>query len=104
MEPRAARAEIRPDGTVVIRASTQAPFVVRALMSKFFDLPPGKIEIVAPPVGGGFGGKAGIQLEGLAYLLSRKVGGRPVRLVNSREQDIVSSPGHIGLEAKVKIG
>ncbi|MDP8235374.1 MAG: xanthine dehydrogenase family protein molybdopterin-binding subunit [Candidatus Erginobacter occultus] len=104
MEPRAARAEIRPNGTVVIRSSTQAPFVVRALMSRFFDLPPGKIEIVAPPVGGGFGGKAGIQLEGLAYLLSRKVGGRPVRLVNSREQDIVSSPGHIGMEAKVKIG
>ena len=104
MEPRAARAEIRPDGTVEIRASTQAPFVVRGLMSRFFDLPPGKIEIVAPPVGGGFGGKAGIQLEGLAYLLSRKVGGRPVRLVNSREQDLVSSPGHIGMEAKVKIG
>ena len=104
MEPRAAIAEIRADGTVVIRSSTQAPFVVRALMSIFFNIPPGKIVIVAPPIGGGFGGKAGIQLEGLAYLLSKSVGGKPVRVANSREQDIVSSPGHIGLESKVKLG
>ena len=104
MEPRAAQAEIRADGTVAIRSSTQAPFVVRALMSRFFAIPPGKIEITAPPVGGGFGGKAGIQLEGLAYLLSRSVGGRPVRLVNSRKEDITTSPGHIGMEARVKVG
>ncbi len=104
MEPRVSIAEIRPDGTVIIRSSTQAPFVVRALMSAFFDIPPGKIVVIAPPVGGGYGGKAGIQLEGLAYLLSKSVGGKPVRVANTREQDIVSSPGHIGLEAKVKLG
>ncbi len=104
MEPRAAIAEILADGSIVIRSSTQAPFVVRSLMSIFFKIPPGKIVIIAPPIGGGFGGKAGIQLEGLAYLLSKSVGGKPVRVVNSREQDIVSSPGHIGLESKVKIG
>jgi CO/xanthine dehydrogenase Mo-binding subunit len=104
MEPRAAIAEILADGTVVIRSSTQAPFVVRSLMSIIFNIPPGKIVIVAPPIGGGFGGKAGIQLEGLAYLLSKSVGGKPVRVANSREQDIVSSPGHIGLESKVKLG
>ena len=104
MEPRAATAEIKADGTVVITSTTQAPFVVRNLMSIFFEIPPGKIVIHAPPIGGGFGGKAGIQLEGLAYLLSRTVGGRPVRLVNTREEDMVSSPGHIGLEATVKLG
>lgn len=104
MEPRVSIVEIRPDGTVKIRSSTQAPFMVRALMSVFFAIPPGKIVVIAPPVGGGFGGKAGIQLEGLAYLLSKSVGGKPVRVANSREQDFVSSPGHIGLEAKVKLG
>jgi CO/xanthine dehydrogenase Mo-binding subunit len=104
MEPRSAIAEILADGTVVIRTSTQAPFVVRSLMSLFFHIPPGKVVIAAPPIGGGFGGKAGIQLEGLAYLLSKAVAGRPVRLVNSREQDILSSPGHIGLVSKVKLG
>ncbi len=104
MEPRVSIAEILADGTVVIRSSTQAPFVVRALLSAFFAIPPGKIVIVTPPVGGGYGGKAGIQLEALAYLLSKSVGGRPVRVANSREQDLLSSPGHIGLQAKVKLG
>ncbi len=104
MEPRASTAEIKANGTVVITSTTQAPFVVRALMSIFFEIPPGKIVVNAPPIGGGFGGKAGIQLEGLAYLLSKTVGGRPVQLVNSREEDLVSSPGHIGLEATVKLG
>ncbi|MGC9357216.1 MAG: xanthine dehydrogenase family protein molybdopterin-binding subunit [Anaerolineae bacterium] len=103
METRAAIAEIKADGTVVIYSTTQAPFVVRNLMSIFFEIPTGKIVIHALPIGGGFGGKAGIQLEGLAYLLSRSVGGRPVRLVNSREEDLVRSPGHIGLDATVKL-
>ena len=104
MEPRASTAEILEDGQVVIHSTTQAPFVVRSLLGAAFNLPTGKITIITGPLGGGFGGKAGIQLEGLAYLLSKAVGGRPVKLVNSRENDLISSPGRTGLEAKVKLG
>lgn len=104
MEPRVAIAEIGADGRVTIRSSTQAPFVVRELLSGPFEIPIGKIRVIAPRVGGGFGGKDGIQLEALAYLLSKGVGGRPVRLANSREQDLVSSPGRAGLYAKVMLG
>lgn len=103
MEPRVAIAEIKKTGYVHIISSTQAPFVVKGLMSKFFGIDPGKIIVTVPMVGGGFGGKAGLQLEGLAYLLSKKVGGRPVKFVNSREEDLTASPGHIGLESHVKI-
>ncbi len=104
MEPRVAIAEIGADDRVVIRSSTQAPFVVRELLSAPFDVPIGKVKVVAPRVGGGFGGKDGLQLEALAFLLSRGVGGRPVRVANSREQDLVSSPGRAGLFARVKLG
>lgn len=104
METRASTAEILEDGQVIIYSTTQAPFVVRSLLGAAFNLPPGKITVIAKPLGGGFGGKAGIQLEALAYLLSKAVGGRKVRLVNSRENDIISSPGRPGLEAKVKLG
>lgn len=103
MERRVAIAEIKKTGEVIITSSTQAPFVVKGLMGIFFDLDPGKIVVKAPMLGGGFGGKAGIQLEGLAYLLSSKVEGRPVKLVNTRENDLLASPGHIGLEATVKL-
>lgn len=104
MENRVTIAEISRNGKVTIRSATQAPFVVRALMGAFFGIPPGDITVIAAPVGGGFGGKAGIQLEGLAYLLSKAVGGRPVMVRNQREEDLVSSPGHIGLFARVKVG
>ena len=104
MEPRIAVAQIQADGQVIIRSSTQSPYGARGILSRCFDIPPGNITIIAPAVGGGFGGKAGIQLEALAYLLSRSVGGRPVRVANSRELDLVSSPGAPGLQSRVKLG
>jgi CO/xanthine dehydrogenase Mo-binding subunit len=104
MEPRIATAEIKADGRIVIRTSTQSPFGVRAIMSHCLGIPPGKLIIETAELGGGFGGKAGIQLEPLAYLLSKALDGRPVRVANTREQDMVSSPGAPGLEATVKMG
>lgn len=104
METRASIAEIKGDGQIIVISSSQAPFVVRSLMSEFFNIPTGKITVIAPPIGGGFGGKAGIQLEALTYLLSKAVGGRPVKLVNTREQDLTGSPGRIGFKGKVKMG
>ncbi|MFW6293709.1 MAG: xanthine dehydrogenase family protein molybdopterin-binding subunit [Spirochaetota bacterium] len=104
MEPRVAIAEIRADGQIVIRTSTQSPYGVRAVMSRCLDIPPGRLTIQVAEIGGGFGGKAGIQLEPLAYLLSKAVGGRPVRVANTRELDMVSSPGAPGLQATVRMG
>ena len=103
METRASIAEIRKTGEVYITSTTQAPFVVKGLMSAFYDLAPGQVIVEAPLIGGGFGGKAGIQLEGLAYLLSKAVKGQKVRFVNKREEDMVTSPGNIGLQAYVKL-
>lgn len=104
MEPRISIAEIRADGQVIIRSSTQSPYGVRGIMSRCFGIPPGKITVQVAEIGGGFGGKAGAQLEPLAYLLSRELGGRPVRLSNTREHDMVSSPGAPGMQSRVKFG
>ncbi len=104
MEPRITIAEIQKNGQVIIRTSTQSPYGVRIIMSRCLAIPIHKITVIAGPVGGGFGGKAGIQLEPLAYLLSRELEGRPVRLANTREQDLVGSPGAPGLNSRVKLG
>ncbi|MDK2600336.1 molybdopterin-dependent oxidoreductase [Bacillus stercoris] len=37
-------------------------------------------------------------------MASRAVGGQPVKLFNSREEDMITSPVHIGLDAIVKLG
>ncbi|WFA10438.1 xanthine dehydrogenase family protein molybdopterin-binding subunit [Tissierella sp. Yu-01] len=104
METRNAMAQIQPDGTVIIYTSSQAPFAVKEELSKTFNIPEGKIIVRTPYVGGAFGGKATIQLEYIVYLASLAVDGRLVRLANSREQDMMSSPSKIAAEAKLKIG
>ena len=104
METRAASAKIDADGSVYIRTATQSPFEVRKTLSKLFALDEGKVVVEVPLVGGAFGGKAGTELEILAYLASRAAGGREVRFRNSREDDMVSSPCGMGLHADLTVG
>lgn len=104
METRCATAEIRPDGKVIIMSSSQAPFMIKQLIHEYFGVDIGKVIVNTPLVGGAYGGKASIQLEPLVYLASKAVGGRKVKLLNMREEDMLTSPVHIGLDAKVKFG
>ena len=104
MEVRTARAEISSDGEVIITTSSQAPHTVRKQISDAFLISSGKIQVRVPFVGGGFGGKAPVTLEILAFLASRSVGGKAVRLTIPREQDMATAPCRMGLEANVKIG
>lgn len=104
LEPRNSRCEIKPDGRVIIYTSSQSPFIVRKLLARYFNLDEGKVIVNTPLVGGAFGGKAAVHLEFLVYMASYAVGGRMVKLVNTREEDLIGSPCKIGLEAKVKLG
>lgn len=104
METRCATAEILPDGNIIIMTSSQAPFMVKRLIADYFGEDLGKIIVKTPLVGGAYGGKAPVQLEVLAYLASKEVGGKPVKILNTREEDILTSPCHIGLDATVKLG
>jgi len=103
METRTARCKILPDGRVVIKCSTQAPFSVKEEISTYFGIPEGNVIVQVPFVGGGFGGKSPVQLEILAYIAARAVPGKMVKLVNTREEDITASPCHNGLEAIIKL-
>ena len=103
MEPRVAIAEYGLDGRLEVDSSTQSPFEVRTLLARALGLHERNIVVRAAPIGGGFGGKAGIQLEPLAALLAMRFPGRPVRLVNTREADMLSSPGRPGLQARIRL-
>lgn len=104
METHCAEAEIKADGTVVITTSSQAPFEVRKQLAETFALEAGKIEVNVPFVGGGFGGKAPVMLEYLAYLASRKLGGQKMRIALPREEEFHTIPCRIGLEAELTLG
>lgn len=104
METRSVIAEIRPDGCVVFTSATQSPYMIKKLMKDYFNLEQGKIIVKTPLVGGAFGGKAAVQLELIAYMASLAVGGRPVKLLTTREEDMITSPVHVGLDANIKLG
>lgn len=61
------------------------------MLGKIFQLPYSKIHIHSPIIGGTFGGKDGILLEPLALLLSKKVGGRYVKIRYNRTESMVST-------------
>lgn len=104
MEPRTAMAQLRADGTLWILASTQAPFTVRHLAALALDMDDGMIEVEAPYVGGGYGGKSAVQLELMAALAARALPGRRICLTNSQEQDMTMSPGRMGMRAVIRLG
>ena len=85
MEPHAALASWDDGGTLTVWASTQNPYSVRVELAKMFRVPMSRIRIIAPPLGGGFGGKTYAKLEPIVGALARMVG-RPVRLALSVEE------------------
>ena len=104
METHAAVAHALPQRRIEIWTSSQSPYTVRHLMSVSFGIPHGDIRVHVPYVGGGFGGKAGLGLEPLAYVLSRAAGGRPVKVVATREQEFNTLPSRQGLHSTIEIG
>jgi CO/xanthine dehydrogenase Mo-binding subunit len=89
---------------ITIWTSAQSPFTVRNLFCTAMRLPLNNVRVVVPNVGGGFGGKAGIHLEPLVACLSRKAGGRPVKLQATREEEFSLLPCRSALTYRIKTG
>jgi CO/xanthine dehydrogenase Mo-binding subunit/aerobic-type carbon monoxide dehydrogenase small subunit (CoxS/CutS family) len=90
LEPLACLAEVARDGTVIVRVPTQAPFETREQLTKILDLPRERIRIIATPLGGGFGGKLEIALEGMAAVAAW-VTRKPVKIVLGRAESLATS-------------
>ncbi|MBR0840993.1 xanthine dehydrogenase family protein [Bradyrhizobium liaoningense] len=87
-EPRAVVASYE-DGRFHIETSTQVPWGIRNATARLLGVPPSQVRVTVPPVGGGFGLKFDLAIEPFAALLAR-ASGRPVRLVNSREEEMLT--------------
>ena len=78
-------------GRVVVVTSTQIPHIVRRVVAQALGLPWGKVRIIKPYIGGGFGNKQDALYEPLCAWCSTQVGGRLVKLECSREETFVSN-------------
>ncbi len=76
---------------VTLYSSSQVPGIVRDVLSELMDLPGTRMTVIAPDVGGGFGGKASLyQEEMLVCALARKLG-RPLKWTGDRLEDLIST-------------
>ncbi len=78
-------------GRVIVTASTQIPHIIRRCVGQALGIPWGKVRIVKPYIGGGFGNKQDALYEPLCAYLTTQVGGRLVKLDCSREETFVSN-------------
>jgi 4-hydroxybenzoyl-CoA reductase subunit alpha len=85
MEPHAAIAFWDQHDRLNLYTATQVPHYVHYMLAHVFEIPLGRIKVIRPTVGGGFGGKAETTpLDLCAAILSRKTG-RPVKMVYTRK-------------------
>ncbi|GAA0798164.1 xanthine dehydrogenase molybdenum-binding subunit XdhA [Faecalicatena orotica] len=78
-------------GRIVVVSSTQIPHICRRVVGQALGIPWGKVRVIKPYIGGGFGNKQDILYEPLCAYLSTVVGGRLVKLDVSREETFVSN-------------
>jgi CO/xanthine dehydrogenase Mo-binding subunit len=93
MEPHTAVARFSGDG-ITLWSSSAHPFLVRSELAHMFHLPHAKVEVIVPFVGGAYGSKSYFKIEPLAVAMARKAGGRPVRLVQSLTEAMLTTRRH----------
>nr|NLI48821.1 xanthine dehydrogenase molybdenum-binding subunit XdhA [Propionibacterium sp.] len=76
---------------ITVTTSTQIPHIVRRVVGQALGIGWGKVRIVKPYIGGGFGNKQDVLYEPLCAWVCTQVGGRTVKLDVSREETFVSN-------------
>ncbi len=91
------------EGRLVVRTSTQAPFLVRKALADLLDLDPSRIRVLAGRVGGGFGGKQEMLVEDICALATLRTG-RPVQLELTREEVFTATTTRHPMRVVVRAG
>lgn len=90
-------------GRLVIVSSTQSAFHVRRIIASIFDMPESAIRVIKPRVGGGFGGKNIVLLEGFAALVTLRTG-KPAKLIYDRRECMTCTNSRHAMRIKVRLG
>jgi len=103
MEPQSITIVPSPSGhQLTVYPSTQGLFGVRSEIASALDMPERQIRVESVPIGGAFGGKFGLH-EPLAAAAARAVR-RPVRLVYTRQEDLLAGNPAPQAVITVKLG
>lgn len=88
---------------LVVISSTQVPFHVRRSLATAFDIPMGKIRVIKPRVGGGYGGKQSGNTEYYPALVTLKTG-KPAKLILTRQETFEAGIPRLPMKLDIKVG
>ena len=94
---------IDADGRMVIRTSSQVPFLVRDELCRIFGLDRRQLRVLTARVGGGFGAKQELLTEDIVLLGMLRTG-RPVQLEFTRGEQFTGAPSRHPMRIAVKMG
>ncbi|KXS45285.1 MAG: molybdopterin binding aldehyde oxidase and xanthine dehydrogenase [Candidatus Frackibacter sp. T328-2] len=98
-------AQSQLNGKLNIWSSAQSPDALRELVGVVFEMPLNQIRVDSVPIGGGFGGKAGLNPETpIAVALSKLVLGCPVKITYTRAEEFECATARPGIIARFKTG
>ncbi|GAA2407298.1 xanthine dehydrogenase family protein molybdopterin-binding subunit [Actinomadura vinacea] len=93
------------DRSLRVYSSTQASTSVRAAIAAKLELPPGKVEVIAPDVGGGFGVKIVHPWpEEVLVPWAARLLGREVKWTEDRREHFVAAAHERGQAQRVRVG
>lgn len=103
LETHATRGWLDAEGRLVLRTSTQVPYLVRDEVAHIFGLDADRVRVFAARVGGGFGGKQELLTEDLVALAVLSTG-RPVQYEFTREDEFLVAPSRHAMRVRVTLG
>jgi aerobic carbon-monoxide dehydrogenase large subunit len=90
MEPRSV--VVQPQGdNYTMWSATQVPHILRIMLAMVTGVPEHKLRVVAPDVGGGFGGKLQVTPEEVISLLVARRLGKPVKWTETRSESLMTA-------------
>ena len=104
IEPHACVGQLGQDGKGEMWICTQGQWFIRKMCTAVLGLEASQLRVTPSEIGGGFGGKTTIFSEALSLALSRKSGGRPVKLVMTRSEVLRATGPTASASMDVKIG
>jgi carbon-monoxide dehydrogenase large subunit len=90
MEPRST--VVDPTGEqITVWSATQIPHILRLMLALTLSIPESKVRVIAPDVGGGFGGKLQVTPEEAITVLAARYTGKPCKYTETRSESLMAA-------------
>src|SRR5690625_138416 len=103
MEPRST--VVDPTGEqITMWSATQVPHILRLMLAMTLGIPESKVRVIAPDVGGGFGGKLQVTAEEFITMLAARRTGKPCKYTETRSESLMAAHHGRAQVQKLRIG